>query len=130
MDNANPRTFEECRVLDDGCALRRFLDLVCNRWTSLAVNALARDTRRFGELQRIIPGISKKMLSETLHNLGDAGLVKRVAYASASVPSHVEYLLTPLGRQFVPPLDVLSTWAEEHEAALDAVRAHNLTRCK
>ena len=101
----NPRTSEECRILDDGCALRRFLDLFCNRWTSLAVNALARDTRRFGELQRIIPGISKKMLSETLRNLEEAGLVKRVAYAE--VPSHVEYSLTDLGREFVPPLDVL-----------------------
>lgn len=128
MNNANPPTSEECRILDDGCALRRFLDLFCNRWTSLTVNALSHGTQRFGELQRIIPGISKKMLSETLHNLEDAGLVKRVAYAS--VPSHVEYSLTELGRQFVPPLDVLSTWAEEHEDALDAVRAHKLACCK
>ena len=75
----------------------------------------------------VIPGISKKMLSETLRNLEEAGLVKRVPYAS--VPSHVEYSLTPLGRQFVPPLDVLSTWAEEHECASDAVREHKLTRC-
>ncbi len=128
MNESKPRTSEECRILDDGCALRRFLDLFCNRWTSLAVNALARDTRRFGELQRIIPGISKKMLSETLRNLEEAGLVKRVPYAC--VPSHVEYSLTPLGRAFVPPLDALSTWAEEHEDALNAVREHKLARCK
>ena len=127
MDTTH-HTPEECRILDEGCALRRFLDLFCNRWTSLAVNALSNGTRRFGELQRIIPGISKKMLSETLRNLEEAGLVKRVAYAT--VPSHTEYSLTDLGRQFVPPLDVLSTWAEEHEDALDAVREHKLTCCK
>ena len=128
MHNLNPRTDEEWRILDDGCALRRFLDLFCNRWTSLAVNALAYNTRRFGELQHTIPGISKKMLSETLRNLEEAGLVKRVAYAS--VPSHTEYSLTPLGRQFVPPLEVLATWAEEHEDVLNAVREHKPTRCK
>ncbi len=36
-------TSAECRIMDGGCALRRFLDLFCNRWTSLAVNALARE---------------------------------------------------------------------------------------
>jgi DNA-binding HxlR family transcriptional regulator len=128
MDNTNPRTAEEHRILDDGCALRRFLDLFCNRWTSLAVNALSHGTRRFGELQHVIPGISKKMLSQTLHNLEDAGLVQRVAYAE--VPSHTEYSLTELGREFVEPLDALATWAEEHEAALDAVREHKRARCK
>jgi len=108
--------------LDDGCALRRFLDLFCNRWSSLAVNALARDTRRFGELQHTIPGISKKMLSETLHNLEDAGLVKRVSYAE--VPSRVEYSLTPLGRQFIEPLDALSTWAKAKLRCVVPTRFH------
>jgi DNA-binding HxlR family transcriptional regulator len=121
-------TRRECRILDDGHALRRFLDLFCNRWTSLVVNVLSHGTQRFGELQRIIPGVSKKMLSGTLRNLEEAGLVKRVPYAS--VPSHVEYSLTDLGREFVEPLDALSTWAEEHQDALDAVRARKKTRCK
>jgi DNA-binding HxlR family transcriptional regulator len=128
MNTHSTRTAEEHRILDDGCALRRFLDLFCNRWTSLVVNALSHGTRRFGELQRIIPGISKKMLSETLRNLEEAGLVKRTAYAS--VPSHVEYSLTKLGCQFVEPVDALSTWAEEHQDALETVRARKKARCK
>jgi DNA-binding HxlR family transcriptional regulator len=128
VDDANPRAAEEHRILDDGCALRRFLDLFCNRWTSLVVNALFYDTRRFSELQRLIPGISKKMLSQTLHNLEDAGLVQRVAFAE--VPSHTEYSLTPLGRQFVEPLDTLSIWAKEHKDALDAVSEHKRARRK
>ena len=127
MNHKLPRTEDECRILDDGCALRRFLDLFCNRWTSLAVNALAPGTQRFSELQRLIPGVSKKMLSETLRNLEGGGLVRRVAYAA--VPSHVEYSLTTLGREFVPPLALLSIWAEEHETVLDAVRDYKLARC-
>ncbi len=45
MGDFNPRTSEEWRILDDGCALRRFLDLfcICNRWTSLAVNTLTQN---------------------------------------------------------------------------------------
>lgn len=75
---------------------------------------------RFAELERRMPGVSHKMLSQTLRTLGDDGLVRR--RVEDSVPPRVFYSLTPLGRSLSAPLALLREWAEEHMAEIDDVR--------
>ena len=75
--------------------------------------------RRFNELQRIITGISQKMLTQTLRSLERDGLVTRTIYPE--VPPRVEYALTALGETLIGPLVALRTWAESNiEAVIDA----------
>lgn len=78
------------------------------------------DEVRFAELRRRMPGVSSKMLSSTLRELGRDGLVTR--RVEATVPPHVHYSLTDLGRSLEQPLAGLRAWAEEHMAAIDAAR--------
>lgn len=66
---------------------------------------------RFSELERAIPDVTQKMLSQQLRQLESDGLVKRKAYAV--VPPHVEYSLTEWGQELCPTLDTLLTWAEK-----------------
>jgi DNA-binding HxlR family transcriptional regulator len=104
------------------CGSRKVLDLVADKWAVIVIYVLARGTRRFGELQRTVGGVSQKMLTQTLRGLERDGLVERKVYPV--IPPRVEYSLSPLGETLVEPLSALCRWAEEHfwevERARDA----------
>src|SRR5205807_100473 len=68
-------------------------------------------TRRFGELQRLIPGASRQMLTLQLRDLEQMGILHRQAYAQ--VPPKVEYSLTELGRSFEPALRLFNALGEQ-----------------
>jgi DNA-binding HxlR family transcriptional regulator len=68
-------------------------------------------TRRFGELQRLIPEASRQMLTLQLRDLERLGMIDRQVYEQ--VPPKVEYSLTEQGRNFEPMLRLLNTWGEQ-----------------
>jgi DNA-binding HxlR family transcriptional regulator len=72
------------------------------------------------EMQRHLPDISKKMLTQTLRALEEGGLLRRTVYAV--VPPKVEYDLTALGRIYLEPVTALCRWATKHLKDLDAVQ--------
>jgi DNA-binding HxlR family transcriptional regulator len=78
---------------------------------------------RFAELRRRIPGISSKMLSQTLQGLVADGLLTR--RVEATVPPAVWYGATPLGLSLDQPLAMLRDWAETHMAEIDNHRGTN-----
>jgi DNA-binding HxlR family transcriptional regulator len=67
-------------------------------------------TLRFSDLDRAIPGISQKMLTQQLRQLERDRMVTRIVHPS--VPPKVEYHLTEWGQSLCPALDQLLTWAE------------------
>ena len=77
---------------------------------------------RHGELLRRVGGVSQKMLTQTLKDLERNGLVIRED--RQTVPPHVEYRLSPLGRSLSKALVTLDRWAERNFPALDAAREH------
>jgi DNA-binding HxlR family transcriptional regulator len=97
-------------LLAADCPSREVLKHVTSRWGVLVLIALEERTRRFGELRRTIGGVSERMLAQTLQWLEGDGLVDRVAYET--VPPHVEYSLTPLGRAAAKRVRVLADWIE------------------
>ena len=99
-------------VLSGQCPTRLVLDLIADKWTTLVIYLLSGGTRRYGELQRAIGGISQKMLTQTLRRLEEDGLVTRTVYPE--VPPRTEYALTPLGATLKEPLSALCRWAESH----------------
>lgn len=102
-------------LFDPACPTRRLLDRIGTKWVSMAVKVLSdaeSEAVRFAELRRRMPGISPKMLSQTLQGLVADGLVHR--RVEPTVPPEVHYSLTPLGRSLGEPLAILRTWAEEH----------------
>jgi DNA-binding HxlR family transcriptional regulator len=109
-------------VYDDEYPARRLLDLVGDKWTPIVLYILGHGTKRYGEMQRHLPDVSRKMLTQTLRELEAGGLLTRTVYAE--VPPRVEYDLTPLGRVFLEPVAQLCKWATGHPDALDAVKTH------
>jgi DNA-binding HxlR family transcriptional regulator len=109
------RPIEECAPRDAyaaACPCRDMLDLLANKWSALALGALEDGPRRFGDLRARLQGISPKVLTHTLRRLEEHGLVTRTIYPA--VPLHVEYALTPLGRDACEPLTALRVWVERN----------------
>lgn len=98
------------------CPCRDMLDLIASKWSALAITALAGGPMRFGELRTRLEGISPKVLTATLRRLEEHDLVLRTVYPS--VPAHVEYELTELGRSALAPLAHLCRWVEENAGPL------------
>lgn len=95
------------------------------KWVSLVLHALDRwpgGRCRTGELQRALPGISKKMLVQTLRDVEARGLIARHVFNV--VPPKVEYELTPLGKTFAGAVEMLYRWGEDHQQALDELEAN------
>ncbi|WP_370148689.1 winged helix-turn-helix transcriptional regulator [Streptacidiphilus sp. EB129] len=104
------------------CPCRAMLDLLANKWSALAIGALEGGPQRFGALQRLLQGVSPKVLTQTLRRLEDVGLVDRTVYPV--VPLHVEYALTALGHSAAVPLHLLRSWVEENIDNVTGVPAH------
>lgn len=99
-------------VLDENCASRQAVELIGNKWTMLAVFALAGGTKRYSEMKRMIVNVSQKMLTQTLRDLEQSGLVRREVYPV--IPPKVEYSLTPLGETLLDPILAIKRWSETY----------------
>jgi len=103
------------------------LGVVGDQWFIVIVHALMGGKLRFSGLQRAIPGISKKVLTQTLRNMERDGFVVRTVYPV--VPPHTEYELSELGQSIVPPLQGLCKWANAHFHRVEEHR-ENFDRAK
>lgn len=112
-------------IVEETCPPRRIHTLLSTKWTSMVLYCLSFGASRSSQLQRSMPGISQKMLTQTLRELERDGAVARTVLQD--MPPRVEYALTPLGWRFVEPLRALYSWAEENADALDELM-HNRER--
>ena len=121
-----PDIYRQAPFSED-CAPRRLLRLFSGKWTTMILHTLhlLGGASRPGQLQRTIPGLSKKMMTQTLRELERMGLVTREVMQV--MPPAVEYRLTALGRQFVTPLEMLYRWGAEHTDLLDCVERNMAT---
>jgi DNA-binding HxlR family transcriptional regulator len=103
------------------CPIRQVLDRIGDKWSILLLLTLAQAPTRFNALGRIVPDISRRMLSETLKSLERDGLVWRKV--TPTTPPAVEYGLTDRGRSLIVALRPLVDWAEAEAPAILAERA-------
>lgn len=105
----------------EGCPVREVLSQLGDKWTTLIVLALAEQPRRFGAIQRVVPDISKRMLTQTLRDLERDGLITRHVFPTK--PPSVEYRLSALGGSLLEPLGALVAWSERTRDEIRAARA-------
>ncbi len=95
----------------DECGITTTLKVIGSKWTLLIVRDLCEGTKRFGELQFSLTGISPRTLSARLKQLETDHIVKKKIYAQ--VPPRVEYSLTAKGRSLKEIIEQLRLWGEE-----------------
>lgn len=93
------------------CPLEVTLHFLKNKWVLLILRELYDCTKRFGELQKGVPGISQKVLTQQLKQMEQNGLVNRTAYPE--IPSKVEYSITKKGLSLKPVLTAMSEWGKQ-----------------
>jgi DNA-binding HxlR family transcriptional regulator len=101
------------------------LDVLQGKWKVHLLVFMARGVHRHGRLLACMPGVSKKVMTDTLRTLELDGLVVRRIFAE--VPVRVEYSLTPLGWTLTGPLIALSEWAEAHSREVADARSKGPT---
>ena len=103
------------------CPISPVVDIVFSRWTTPILWALNEHGRqRFVELQRLIPAITPKVLTQRLRQLERDGMVVRTYYPE--VPPRVEYQISDLGRSLGPLFASLAQWASTHLDQVEAAR--------
>jgi len=112
---------KKANLFDPNCSSRDVLELIGNKWTMLLLCALYDSKTRTGQLKRKLEGISQKMLTQTLREMQQHGIVKRISYPE--VPPRVEYELTELGYSLAELVVNMERWIVKHHAVLLAARA-------
>lgn len=99
------------------CCVELTLQIVGGKWKPIILWHLGNEgTKRFGELKKLIPNVTQKMLTQQLRELEGDGIINRKVYPQ--VPPKVEYSLTLLGQSIMPVLEKLCQWGENYEAML------------
>jgi DNA-binding HxlR family transcriptional regulator len=106
------------RQKDYSCGLEAALDVVGGKWKVLILWALRSEAHRFGELRRLVQGISEKMLIQHLKEMEADGIVKRRDFKE--VPPRVDYALTSFGQSLHTALAPLCDWGTLHMKRIGA----------
>jgi DNA-binding HxlR family transcriptional regulator len=113
-------------VHDEECAVACTADIIGAKWTAVLVHDLSEGPRRFSDLERALPGISPRTLSERLRALEQEAVVARKSYAES--PPRVEYELTDKGAALLPIIEAMRRFGHdwlvpEHDHSVDAATA-------
>ncbi len=94
------------------CAMDVAMSFIGGKWKSVVLWYLKNEKKRFGELRKKCPQITERMLSITLKQLTEDGLISRKVYANKP-PLKVEYEMTSFGKSLIPLLEEIARWGRE-----------------
>jgi DNA-binding HxlR family transcriptional regulator len=104
------------RLQHDECGFATALNAIGGKWKTAILWEVTLAPRRFGELRRLLPGISEKVLTQHLREMEADGLVRRKVFPGAV--TKVEYSVTETGRGLNEAVAVLSKWGKAQEARM------------
>ena len=119
MSHRHKRVTDEA-TLDAVSPLPEVFALISDKWSVQILRNLRLRPHRFTELERAVPGVSRRMLTLTLRNLERNGLVSRTVHPE--VPPRVVYASTPLTDDLAQPLEALADWARARRPDIVAAR--------
>lgn len=99
------------------CPVATAVDLIGGKWKLLIIRNLRVRPWRFNELQRDLEGVSQKVLTDSLRQLIDDGLIYRHDYQQ--VPPKVDYGLTDLGENMLPIIDALADFGNYYKSVVE-----------
>ncbi|MCB1019414.1 MAG: helix-turn-helix transcriptional regulator [Acidobacteria bacterium] len=103
------------------CGLDAALHVMGGKWKPLILFFLWEQPKRYGELKRLVRGVSDKMLIQQLKELESDGIVLRTDYKE--IPPRVDYAVTPLGASLAQCFEPLCRWGADHTDEIAAALA-------
>jgi DNA-binding HxlR family transcriptional regulator len=104
------------------CGLEAALEITGGKWTTLVLFHLASGPKRFGELRRLVTGISEKMLIQTLRQMQQHAIISRKDFHE--IPPRVTYALTPFGKSLTEALQPLCEWGARHMQRIATIHSN------
>src|ERR1035437_9170993 len=102
-----------------GCGLNATLRIISGKWKPLVLFFLRDGPKRYGELKRLIQGVTDKVLIQSLKDLEADRVLARTDYKE--VPPRVDYALTPLGRSLADAIVPLCIWGTENASEMAGI---------
>ncbi|MCW3061223.1 MAG: transcriptional regulator [Capsulimonas sp.] len=109
------KPLESSKTWQVRCPMGATLDVIGGRWKGLILYNLLEDKKRFGELRRLVPEASQRILTLQLRELEHDGVIHREVFKQ--VPSKVEYSLTEFGKTLEPLLLMMCHWGGQYLSA-------------
>lgn len=103
-----------------GCPVEATLDVIGGRWKGVILFHLLNGEKRFGELRRVMPDVTQRMLTLQLRELEGDGVIHRRVYQQ--VPPKVEYSLTDFGKSLEPILRQMEAWGRQYNDKISAMK--------
>ena len=110
------------------CGLDLVKEVLYGKWKIHLIYLISQGTKRPGELQRKLPGATRRVLNVQLNQLEDHELISKKIYAE--LPPRVEYSLTEFGQSVLPVIRALGKWGDEHQEHLRRVIADTFARAR
>ncbi|HSE43326.1 MAG TPA: helix-turn-helix domain-containing protein [Acidobacteriota bacterium] len=101
------------------CGLDLVREVIYGKWKIHLIYFISQGAKRPGDLQRHIPGATRRVLNVQLNELEEHGLISKKIYAE--LPPKVEYTLTKLGQSVLPIVNALGKWGDDHQEELRRV---------
>lgn len=98
------------------CAVEVTIEIAGGKWKPLIIHYLLSGTKRFGELKRLIGGVTQRSLTLQLRELETNGIINRTVFDE--MPPKVEYNLTEKGKSLSPLLIAMKMWGEEYQTGI------------
>lgn len=122
VDNQQIKSDKNFSFNEDTCPVTAAMAVLGGKWKPILINAIYQTSpARFGELKRIIKGITQSMLTSQLRELEEDGIIKRKIYAE--IPPRVEYTITDFGMTLSPILSALGKWGQEYKLNKKKIKA-------
>jgi DNA-binding HxlR family transcriptional regulator len=102
------------------CGLGPAFSVIGGKWKAVILWQIRKQPRRFGELKRLVNGISEKMLIQQLRQMEADGIIHRQVFPE--IPPRVEYTITRLGASLHDALTPLAEWGKRHARRIEEVR--------
>jgi DNA-binding HxlR family transcriptional regulator len=100
------------RMKNADCPVRKAMNMIGSKWKIRLLEEMRDGEKRYGELKRLVEGISEKMLIQELKDLVEEGLVEKKAYPE--IPPRVEYKLTDKGYTAMPVIDTIVAFGKQY----------------
>ena len=108
-----------------GCPIEACLEVIGGKWKAVILHHLFQGSKRFGQLSRLMPVVSQRMLTTQLRELEEDGVISRTVHAE--VPPRVDSALTPFGRTLEPIMLPMHAWGTAYLKRLQLAAGANGT---
>lgn len=98
------------------CPVATTVQLIGSKWKLLILRNLLQRPWRFNEIKKSLPGISQKVLTDSLRSMEKDNIITRTVYPE--VPPRVEYALSDVGETMRPIINAMANWGEDYKKNL------------